>query len=80
MTLSYEIEHFNPYSPRVQNLTPYVLPQPEGSFAQLVGKTTLYAFGRIEPLDGEKAVLSRSTSRAQNFLRLLSSTLRGSKT
>ena len=73
--LSYEIEHFNPYNPRAQNLTSYVLPQPEGSFAQLVGKTTLCTFGRSEPLDGERSVISRSRSRTQNFLRRLSSTL-----
>ena len=78
MTLSHEIEHFNPYSPRVRNLTTDAPCQLGGHLKPSDGET----FRRTtQPgsLDGEKAVISRSTSRIQNFLHRLSSTLRGWK-
>jgi hypothetical protein len=62
-------------SPRAQNLTPYVLPQPEGSLASVKTIRTSSST-HLESLGGEKAVNShsflRGTRIAQNFLRRLS--------
>ena len=69
--LSYEIEQFNPYSPRAQlpNLTPYV-PCQLGDQPQVVVKPTKgKSFHRNppEPLDGEKAVNKVSTGAQMPF-------------
>jgi hypothetical protein len=74
--LSFEIEQFNPYSsPRTQNLTPHVLPQPEGTLAS-VKTIRISSSTHLESLGREKAVKCGSRDAnpqvAHTFLRRLS--------